>query len=347
MAETARRIIMGADTHKQFHTVAVISKTGERLASKSFDANTKGYRQALAWARSFGEVLRAGVESCSTYGAGLCAYLKKNSIEIFEVYAPDKAKRRRRGKDDTEDAFQAAEAALNLERCCIAKDTSATLESLSLLKMAYAQTVKHRTATVNALKAAVVTLPDGMRSKLRDMGTPELVRTCCAFRVSTGSDTKLVLRTMAKRIQYLDEERALLDKKIESYADALLPCTISLLGIGHHGATTLLCAAGQNIERMKSESAFSMLCGTSPLPISTSNSYHHRLSRGGNRKANSVVYKMAIVRIQLCEKTRVFIEKKMSEGKSKKDAIRILKRYLVREAYKALRADIAELYLAG
>lgn len=338
---------MGADTHKQFHTVAVISKTGERLASKSFDANTKGYRQALTWTRSFGEVMRAGVESCGTYGAGLCVYLKKSSIEVYDVYAADKQKRRRRGKDDTEDAFQAAEAALSLERCAVAKDASAMLESLSLLKMAYAQTVKHRTATVNALKAAVVSLPDALRSRLRHMGTPELVRTCCAFRTSADNDMKLVLRTMAKRIQYLDVERALLDKRIESYADALLPCTKSLLGIGHHGATTFLCAAGQNIERMKSESAFSMLCGTSPLPVSTSNNYHHRLNRGGNRKANSAVHTMAIVRIKGCEKTQRFVDKKMSEGKSKKDAIRILKRYLVREVYKALRADIAALGLAG
>ncbi|MCL1797915.1 MAG: IS110 family transposase, partial [Eggerthellaceae bacterium] len=79
MAEKARLVIMGADTHKQFHTVAVITASGERLGNKSFDANAQGYKHALIWARSFGKVEKAGIESCGTYGAGLCAYLKNNN----------------------------------------------------------------------------------------------------------------------------------------------------------------------------------------------------------------------------------------------------------------------------
>ena len=350
MAENARLVIMGADTHKQFHTVAVITASGERLGNKSFDANAQGYKHALIWARSFGKVEKAGIESCGTYGAGLCAYLKNNNIEAFDVYAPDKTKRRRHGKSDTEDAFQVAEATLVRERCSHAKDTNAALESLNLLKMTYAQTIKQRTASINALKAAIVGLPDSLRSQLRNLTTQQLIKTCCAFRTSAdveNADTKLALRVLAKRIKSLDAERALLDKEIKKYADTFLPHTSSLQGVAHHGATTLLCATGLNIERIRNESAFSMLCGTSPLPVSTANSYHHRLNTGGNRKANSAIYTMAIVRAKLCKKTQAFIEKKMAEGKSKKDAIRILKRYLAREVYDALKTDIAELNLAN
>lgn len=341
---------MGVDTHKHFHVAAVIAQSGRRLAYKSFDADAKGYRQALAWARSFGEVAQAGIESCGTYGAGLRAHLGRDGIEVFDVYAPDKAKRRRRGKDDAEDAFQAAEAALCGERCGIAKDTSAALESLALLKATYAQTVRQRTATVNALKAAIVSLPDAFRSRLRHMDTSELVATCSAFRTSARgddaqADMRLALRTLAKRVIHLDGERAVLDKRIKALADRLLPHTSSLFGIGHHGATTLLCAAGLNIERMRSESSFSMLCGTSPVPVSTADSYHHRLNRGGNRKANSAIHTMALTRMRYSEKTQAFIAGKMSESKSKTDAIRILKRYLAREAYAALKRDISVLGL--
>ena len=350
MAEKSRSVIMGADTHKQFHTVAVITHAGERLAAKSFDANAKGYRQALAWVQVHGEVMRAGVESCGTYGAGLCAHLKKQDVKVYDVYSPDKQKRRRKGKDDTEDAFQAAEAALSLERCAVAKDIDGIFKSLTDLKAAYEQAVKHRTATVNAIKATVVKLPDAFRTRLRGMDTSELIDTCAAFRVSADGDrkddTKLALRTSAKRVRYLDEDRDLLDKRIKSYAADFLPNTMSLLGIAHHGATTLLCAVGTNIERMKSECSFSMLCGTSPLPVSTANSHHHRLNRGGNRKANSVIHTMAISRLKHCEKTQDFMERKVAEGKSKKDVIRILKRYIAREVYNALKADLSSLGLA-
>lgn len=346
MAEKVRGVIVGADTHKQFHTIAVITQTGERLAAKGFDADAKGYRQALVWAHAHGEVLRAGIESSGSYGAGLCMHLKKSGIKVYDVYAPDKQKRRRCGKDDTEDAFQAAEAALSLERCAIAKDKDAILEALVILKVAYGQAVRQRTATINALKAVIITLPDDLRSRLRDMHTSELVETCAAFRISVTcedrcDDTRLALRTLAKRTRYLDEEKALLDKRIKRYAKDLLPHTSSLFGIAHHGATTLLCSCGWNIGRIKSEGSFSMLCGTSPLPVSTANSYHHRLNRGGNRKANSAIHTMALQRMKHCERTRGFIERKISEGKSKKDAIRILKRYIAREVYNALKADLS------
>lgn len=148
---------------------------------------------------------------------------------------------------------------------------------------------------------------------------------------------KTALHFLAKRIQALDDEIRALDRKICSYMKKMLPNTMSLPGIAHHGAAVLYCAVGSDISRIKNEATFSRMCGISPIPVSSGNNHHHRLDRAGNRKANCVFYTMAITRMQHCEKTQDFIARKMSEGKGKKDAIRILKRYLVREALGALK----------
>jgi len=351
MAERSAGVIIGADTHKLTHHVAIISSVGQRLADKGFEASAQGYRQALQWARTYGEVLRAGIEATGSYGAGLCDYLKKHGIEVYDVYAPDAQKRRMSGKCDTEDAYQAAEAAAGFARCAIAKDKDATLQAARLFEGNYQMVVKQRTASINSLKNAIITCPDKMRQRLGNMPTSELVKTCAALRIPKDAGIKEgykeALRFLARRIQTLDAEASALKKQIEVYAKALAPTTMSLLGIGCHSAIRLLCAAGQNIQRMKSEPAFSMLCGASPIPASTGNRHHHRLNRGGDRKANCALHTMAITRMRYDKQTQAFIAKKMSEGKSKKDAIRVLKRYLAREVYNALTVDLGKLTLAA
>jgi len=348
MAQNKAGVILGADTHKRFHTVAVIAETGRELASASFDASARGYREALSWAESFGEVLRAGIEATGSYGAGLSGHFKKSGLEVLDVYSSDKKRRRLQGKDNDKDAFQAAQAALSYTRCASAKDRSGDLEALRLMESAYGQLVKQRTATINTLKASLLALQDQTRVRLEELSTAALVKCCAAFRIPKDIEcakdrTKLALRSLAKTIEALDREIAVLDKEIECLARTLLPHTMALKGVGCHGAAKLAGAAGENIERMKSEAAFSMLCGTSPIPASTGDTYHHRLNRGGNRAANCAVHYMALTRMRHCEKTRAFIAKKMSEGKSKKDAIRSLKRYLAREVFSALKKDLAPL----
>lgn len=348
MAEEGRDVILGADTHKRTHTVAVVDVAGRELAVRRFEASSSGYAQALRWSRTFGSVVRAGVESTGTYGRGLCAYLAKSGIEVLDVYAPDRKRRRLGGKDDEKDARQAAQAALSRTRCAKVKENDGALEAALALENAHRLITRQRTAAINALKANVIKLEDSARRRLEALSSAELVKTCAAFRMpAAGADpssgTKLALRCYAKQIQSFNKGIEELDVQLKRYARELAPRTIRLAGIGRHGAITLLGAAGANIGRLKDEGSFSMLCGTSPVPASSGDTYHHRLNKGGNRRANSAIHIMAITRMQRCEKTRAFIAKKMGEGKSKKDAIRALKRYLSREVYGALKADLGAL----
>ena len=113
-----------AGTHQDLHTAAVVSHDGTVLGTESFSTTRAGYRAMLRWFRSHGELLRVGVESTGTYGAGITRHLALSGIPVLEVTGPDPASRRAKGKDDALDAISAAAAARTRRRVQVAKDRS-------------------------------------------------------------------------------------------------------------------------------------------------------------------------------------------------------------------------------
>jgi transposase len=149
--------------------------------------------------------------------------------------------------------------------------------------------------------------------------------------------TKTSLSSLAHRVQALDAEIAELDEKIESLLVATAPDLLALFGVGPDTAATLLVAAGDNPERLHSEAAWAHMCGVSPVPAdSGKNSGHHRHHQGGDRQANSALWRIVMVRIAHDPETRAYFERRVREGRTKRDVIRILKRYVAREVYRHL-----------
>ena len=124
---------------------------------------------------------------------------------------------------------------------------------------------------------------------------------------------------------------------------AAAPTTVSRLGCGTHHTAALLVAAGENIDRLGSEASFAHLCATAPVPASSGRTSRHRLNFAGNRAANRALHMIVLVRLRYCERTRSYMDRRLTEGKTKKEAIRCLKRFVARELYRTLRADLATL----
>ncbi len=99
---------------------------------------------------------------------------------------------------------------------------------------------------------------------------------------------------------------------------------------------TLLVAAGDNPQRLKSEASFASLCGASPIEASSGKVVRHRLNRGGNRDANRALHMICVVRMRHDRRTKSYVARRMAEGKSKREIIRCLKRYVAREVYRVL-----------
>jgi transposase len=123
---------------------------------------------------------------------------------------------------------------------------------------------------------------------------------------------------------------------IKPLIDTTAPGLLEVFGVGHDVAARLLVAAGDNPHRLRSEAAWAHMCGAAPIPASSGKTVRHRLNRGGNRQANSALYRIVLSRMSNHQPTRTYVERRRAEGKSTGEIIRALKRYVAREVYRHL-----------
>jgi transposase len=335
------RVTVGVDTHKHVHVAAARDQLGRRLGVTIAPASRAGYGELLAWARGLGEVQAWGVEGTGSYGAGLVRFLAASGQRVLEVNRPDRATRRRRGKSDPVDADAAARAVQAGEATGIPKAQNGTVEMVRSLRVARQTAVKARTQAVNAIKALLVNAPTELRERLDGLSTTRLVRQAAALdpgEVATPTAAcMLAVRSLAERYQQLGAEIQLLTGELDRLTLRHAPALRALLGVGPEVAAELLVCAGDNPARLGSEAAFAALCGTSPVEASSGKTRRHRLNRGGDRHANAALHRIVIVRLRWHQPTRDYLARRTAEGKTKKEILRCLKRYIAREVFAVLR----------
>jgi len=337
------RVAGGVDTHSDTHTAAVVDAAGRSLGHRQFPTTAAGYRQLLAWLRTFGTLLVVGVEGTGVYGAGLARHLAAEGVAMVEVDRPDRKARRFAGKSDPLDAEAAARAALAGVRTGIPKQRDGQVEALRNLRVARRSAVDQRADCQRRIKALIVTAPESLRAQLRGLTDARLIATCAALRPDLAridepeQAAKRALRSLARRHQALTEETDELDALIAPLVAVINPALMACTGVGADVAGQLLVTAGENADRLHSEPAFAMLCGVAPIPASSGKTHRHRLNRGGDRQANAALYRVVLCRMRWDPRTRAYVERRTKEGLSKKDIIRCLKRMIARELYYVLR----------
>lgn len=336
----------GVDTHQDLHVAAVLDQLGRVLGTAAFPTTVAGYRQLLAWLRQHGQLAKVGVEGTGSYGAALARHLAGNDVEVIEVARPNRQVRRRFGKTDVVDAIAAARAVLSGEATGVPKSHDGPVEALRALKAVQRSGNKARTQALNQIHQLLVTAPEDLRARLRPLGRTDLLATCAGFRIKPDDDslqamTRLALRELAQRVVHLDEQLTMVSKRLSRITAAAAPKLVAITGVGPEVASTLLMTAGDNPQRMHSEAAFAALCGSNPIPASSGKTNRHRLNRGGDRQANSALWRIVIVRLSCDQKTRDYLDKRIKEGKNKTEAIRCLKRYVAREIYNAMPSTAA------
>ena len=255
---------------------------------------------------------------------------------------PDRKTRRFQGKSDPLDAEAAARAALSRVRAGIPKDRTGKVEALRNLRVARRSAVDQRADCMRRIKALLVTTPDALRARLRRLSERELLKACASLRPDTTragdpeQAAKIALRSLARRHAALSEEITELDMLINPLVAAINPALLDLNGVGPDVAGQLLVTAGENTDRLHSEAAFAMLCGVAPIPASSGKTHRHRLNRGGDRQANAALYRIVLCRLRWDPRTQTYLQRRTTQGLSKKDIIRCLKRHIAREIYHAL-----------
>jgi transposase len=227
----------------------------------------------------------------------------------------------------------------------IAKSADGDVEAIRALLVVRRSGRSVRIKYLNQIRHLGFTAPDELRERLRDVHRDRLARTAAALRPSAGSDTivyatKLAIATLGRRVLALEADAERLDRELETLVRRTAPSMLDVYGVGINTAAILLVAAGDNPHRLKSEAAFAHLCGVAPLPASSGKTQKRfRLNPGGNRQANHALWRIVFTRMSGDERTRKYVARRTAEGRSTREVMRVLKRYVARELYPHLVHD--------
>src|SRR5680860_185155 len=302
----------GVDTHVDFHVAAALDQIGGLLGVESFEVSETGYGDLLDWLEGFGRVVKVGVEGTGSYGAGLFRFLHRHDIEVVEVDRPDRQLRHREGKSDPTDAVAAARAALSGKASGRPKLRNGPVEQMRILAVARRSARDQRIQTLNQIRHLVFCAPGAIRERFVGRYQVTMLKEMAALRPRPGADqigyvTLTTLRDLARRIRHLDAETKRISGQLKTLVSEVAPSLLNVHGLGPDGAAVLLVAAGDNPDRIRSEAAWAHLCGVAPIPASSGKTIRHRLNRGGNRQANSVLYQIVICRISTDPRTRAYV----------------------------------------
>ncbi|MEM9761052.1 MAG: IS110 family transposase [Pseudomonadota bacterium] len=335
------QIIIGVDTHKFNHIAVAIDTRGVRLGSKTIPTTRQGYRELEAWAAGLGRIGAFGIEGTGSYGAGLSRDLLARGHVVLDVMRPNRQLRYLHDKSDSLDAESAARSVLNGEATAWAKSQDGSSEMIRHLKVARDSAVKAKSQAMITLKTLIINAPAELRDTLdRIRGRIGLVRHIAAMRPgelsSPLASAKIAMRAIARRWLALHEEIQEHEQQLEHMVRGRAPELMASHGISTMTVAEMLILVGDNPERIRSEAALARMCGVCPIPALSGKTSRMRLNRGGNRQANAALYRVAIVRMRDDEATKAYAARRTADGKTRREIVRCIKRYIVREIYREL-----------
>ncbi len=336
--------VIGVDPDRDWITAAVLdAATAGVLAAGRFAANTDGYRQVVAWADEYSTATERAwaVEGTASYGRGLTAALGRRGEWVIEFDRATEKPAKDGSKTDELDAIRAGRETLGRTKLASPRTHQGAREAMRVHAVARETAVRARTAAINELKAFVVTADESLRSELRGLRTPGLVKRCCGFRHSPSRSvdqacTRAVMRAVARRICHLNDEINSHEQALAGLVDQAAPQLVAEVGIGPVTAAAFY-IAWSHPGRCRNEAAFARLAGVSPIPVTSGQTQHrHRLNRRGDRQLNRALHHVAVTRIRCHPPTKAYKTKRTIEGKTDREIRRCIKRYIARRVFRLL-----------
>lgn len=337
--------VIGVDTHRDKHSVAVVEPTGGQLASIELAADAFGYRRMLAFARTHAPGRRAwAIEGTGSFGAGLSTYLLEQGEWVIEIDRPARPARRNGAKSDELDAVRAAREALSREHLAQPRQRG-DREAMRVLLSTRAGTIRARTKAICQLKALIVSAPEQLRNQLRRGSTDEQLDRCARLRTLPRHDvehrcTVRALRVCARQALFLEAQAADLESELEELVTAAAPQLLNLPGVGVISAAQII-VSWSHAGRIRGESAFAALAGVAPIPASSGQIIRYRLNRGGDRQLNRALHTIVLSRLMHHPPTQQYAARRSADGKTPREIKRCLKRAVARQVYRLLEATAA------
>jgi transposase len=332
--------VVGVDPHRDAHALGVVEvRSGVVVFEASVAADSGGYAEALRVVERHAPGRRAfAVEGTGSFGAGLTRFLAGRGERVFEV-GRLRRERSSGGKTDALDAVRAARSLLGQKRPALPR-SGGEREALRALMAAREGAVNAKRAGLCQLRDLLITTPEPLRSELRPLTRACLLSRLAATRPQRHHDpelrgTLLALRALARRVQQLTAEERELAREIEKLTHKLAPQLLDQPGVGPLLAAQVVISWSHS-GRLASEAAFARLAGVAPIPASSGKTVRYRLDRSGDRQLNRALHLILVTRRRTHRPTIDYIDRRIQEGKTRREANRCLKRYLARNLYRLL-----------
>jgi transposase len=338
-------MFVGVDSHKDTLAACRVDANGRQLKAAEFANTAAGHRQLHAWALTEGVVERFGIEGAANLGAGLARALLAAGETVCEVPCAlsvrERGRLRRSGKSDPIDALAIARVTAREVGLPPARQAGPT-EDLKVLSDYRDELVVERNAQVNRLHADLAIVRPGYASRCRHLVSARALTTAARLLRGSSSARARVARRRIARLRELDRRIAELASQLAERVAAEGTSLTGLVGVGPILAARILGEVA-DVDRFPSEDHFASANGTAPIPASSGRTNRHRLNRGGNRRLNCAIHYVALTQATWEPRAVAYLQRKRSEGKTHREAMRCLKRRLSNVIYRTLAADHARL----
>lgn len=331
---------IGIDSHKATLAAAAVDEVGRILGTREFANDPRGHAQLSSWVTSFDGFTRVGIECSGSFGSSAARALTAAGHDVFEVPANlshREARRQNRGKSDPIDAIAVARVVARGDALPRPR-TGGDFEDLKLLADHLDHLKRLRTQLANRIHSHLMIERPGYEKKIGALTAEKSRRAILMMLRGKRSVRAELIKRNVRELRRLDTEMKDLRIEMRLAVEATGTSLIDQCGIGSGIAARLLGEIG-DIRNIRSKAGFARLTGTAPIPASSGTTVRHRLNRGGNRKLNYALHFIAVTRCRLDPTTQAFMARKMADGKTKKEAMRCLKRHLSNAIYRQLMLD--------
>lgn len=334
-------VFIGVDSHRSTLAAAAVDGVGKVLDAREFENDPRGHRRFVSWRQSTKGGARIGIESSGNYGNALARVLVAAGEDVFEVPANlshREARRQGRGKSDPIDAVAIARVVAR-EEILPRPRVGQTHENLKLLSDHFDQLRRLRTQLANRIHKALMVSHPGYDKRIGSLGAERHKAAVMSLLRRDRSVRADLVRRNIRELRRIDGEMKAIRKQMAEILETTDTSLTGQCGIGPVIAARLLGEVG-DIGNVRSKAAFARLSGTAPMPASSGLTVRHRLNRHGNRKLNYALHYIAVTRCRLDPETQSFMARKLAEGKTKKEAMRSLKRHLSNAIYRTMVSDL-------
>ena len=334
-------ITIGVDAHKQVHVAVAVDEAGRKLDDYEIPNKPGAWQELYEWAYNLGDARQWGVEGSGSYGRGLAQHLVVAEEVVFEVNprltAAGRRRARRSEKTDGLDAHSVAMAVLRegtgLPQV-IADDETAVLDLLTTERETL---VVEASGLRNRIHMLLMHIDPEYKQKLPKLTSKAGVKRVLRYSARSGSalqqEQAAMVRRHAKRMALALEQADELERQIEELTQTVYQPLTELSGVSLLTAGALAGILGPE-GRFERESQLAAYSGAAPLETSSAGKVRHRLNRSGNRRFNAILYRIVLTQSQRLEEAKAYLKRRMSEGKTRREAIRALKRYIVRAVWR-------------